>query len=57
MILALLSGLLQAAPEVMALFQKASSGGAVSQSDIQAVLAQYGIAHSQLDADIAAAGG
>lgn len=57
MILALLSGLLQAAPEVMALFQKASSGGAVSQSDVQAVLNQYGLAHAQLDADIKAAGG
>lgn len=56
-ILTLLSGLLQAGPEIMALFQKASSGTPVSATDVQAVLTQYGLAHSQLDADIKAAGG
>jgi hypothetical protein len=56
-ILAILSGLLQAAPEVLALVQKAESGQPVTAADVQAALTSYGVAHTQLDADIKAAGG
>jgi hypothetical protein len=56
-ILALLDSLLQAAPEVMALFQKAQSGQPVSATDVQTALGNYGIAHTTLDADIKKAGG
>lgn len=56
-ILAIIEGLTQAVPAVLALFQKASSGQPVTAADVQAALTQYGVAHTQLDADIAAAGG
>jgi hypothetical protein len=54
MILTIIQGLSSALPEVVALFQKAQSGQPVSESDVQAALSNYQLAHSQLDAAIAA---
>lgn len=56
-ILAIISGVTQALPSLLALLGKATNGGTVTQADVQAALAQYGVVHSQLDADIKAAGG
>lgn len=56
-ILAIFSGVSQALPSLLSLAQKVAGGGTVTQSDVQAALAQYGVVHSQLDADIKAGGG
>lgn len=55
MILAILQGVLGAAPQLLALFQRAQSGQAVSAADVQAVLAQYQLDRDALVAAIAAA--
>lgn len=52
LILALLNGLLGAAPQILALFTQATSGKAVSMNDIAAVLNQYGIDRAVLAAQI-----
>jgi hypothetical protein len=54
-ILEILTGLLGAAPQLLALFHQASGGQAVSASDVSAVLTQYGIDRAILVADIATA--
>jgi hypothetical protein len=43
MILAILQGVLGAAPQLLALFNQATSGQPVSSTDVAAVLSQYGI--------------
>jgi len=53
-ILAILEGLLQAAPTVLSLFQKAQSGGTVTASEVQAAIAGYDTARAELAAAIAA---
>lgn len=55
MILAILQGLLGAAPALLALFQQASSGGAVSATQVNQVLSQYGIDRAVFAAAIAQA--
>lgn len=56
-ILAIISGVSQALPSLLGLLEKATNGGTVTPADVQAALTQYGVAHTQLDADIKAAGG
>jgi hypothetical protein len=53
MILALLQGLLGAAPQILALFSQATSGKPVAMSDVAAILNQYGIDRAVLAAQIA----
>jgi hypothetical protein len=53
-ILTLLQGVLQVAPELMALYQKATSGGTVTDSDVQAIFDKYAVDRNTLQADIAA---
>lgn len=55
LILALLNGVLGAAPELLALFQKANTGGTVAATDVTAVLSKYGIDRAVFAAAIAAA--
>jgi hypothetical protein len=54
LILELLEGLLQAAPEILALFNQASSGVAVSQGDVSAIMSKYAIDRAVFAAAIAA---
>lgn len=54
-ILALLNGILGAAPQLLALFQRAQSGTPVSTADVHAVLTQYGIDRAVFAAAIAKA--
>lgn len=53
LILALLNGVLGAAPQLLALFNRATSGEAVSPAEVQAVLTQYGIDRDALVSAIA----
>lgn len=53
-ILTLLQGVIQVAPELMALYQKATSGGAVTDADVQAVFDKYAVDRAQLQTDILA---
>jgi hypothetical protein len=55
MILAILQGVLGAAPELLALFQQATAGKAVTSSQVSAVLSQYGIDRAVFAAAIAQA--
>lgn len=55
MILAILQGLLGAAPSILALFNQASAGSPVSVSQVSAVLSQYGIDRAVFAAAIAKA--
>ena len=52
-ILALLNGVLGAAPQLLALFNRATSGTPVSATDVHAVLTQYGIDRAVFAAAIA----
>jgi hypothetical protein len=54
-ILGLLTSLLGAAPQLLALFQQATEGKPVSANDVNAVLTQYGADHAALVAAIQAA--
>jgi hypothetical protein len=54
-ILALLNGILGAAPQLLALFNRATSGTPVSNTEVQAVLSQYGIDRAVFAAAIAKA--
>lgn len=54
MILTIIQGLSAAIPELVALFDRAKSGLPVSEADVQQALQGYNLAHSQLDAAIAA---
>lgn len=53
LILQILEGLLGAAPQVLALFQQASSGTPVTATQVQAALSQYNLDHATLAAAIA----
>ena len=53
-ILTLLQGVLQVAPELMALYQKATSGSPVTEADVQGVFDKYAVDRAQLQADITA---
>jgi hypothetical protein len=53
-ILTLLQGIIQVAPELLALYQKATSGGTVTDSDVQAIFDKYAVDRSQLQIDITA---
>lgn len=53
-ILTILEGLVQAAPTVLALFQKANTGGTVTAAELQSALASYESARTSLVAAIAA---
>jgi hypothetical protein len=53
MILEILTGLLGAAPQLLALFNQATSGKAVAASDVSAILSQYGVDRAVLSALIA----
>lgn len=55
MILTILQGLLGAAPQVLALFNQATSGQPVSVDEVKTALSQYGIDHALLVAEIAKA--
>jgi hypothetical protein len=55
MILAILQGVLGAAPELLALFQQATAGKAVTASTVASVLSQYGIDRAVFAAAIAKA--
>lgn len=48
------SALLQAAPEMFSLYQRAVSGDTVTADEVQAVLSQYGVDQAVLTADIEA---
>lgn len=52
-ILTLLQGVLQVAPELMALYQKATSGQTVTDADVQAIFDKYAVDRAALQADIA----
>lgn len=54
-ILALLEGLLGAAPQVLALYNQATSGKPVSADQVSAVLTQYGVDRAVFAAAIAKA--
>ena len=54
-ILAILEGLLGAAPSILALFQQATSGKPVSSDQVSAVLSQYGVDRAVFAAAIAKA--
>jgi hypothetical protein len=54
-ILAILQGLLGAAPEILALFQQATAGSQVSATQINSVLSKYGIDRAVFAAAIAQA--
>lgn len=54
LILTILQALLGAAPQILALFQQATSGTPVTEAQIEAVLTQYGIDRAALVAAIAA---
>lgn len=54
-ILAILQGLLGAAPEILALFQQATAGTPVSATQVQSVLSQYGVDRAVFAAAIAQA--
>jgi len=43
MILAILEGVLGAAPQLLALWQQATAGKPVSAADVSSVLSQYGV--------------
>lgn len=49
----ILEGLLGAAPQVFALFQRAKTGEVIAPADVQAVLTQYNLDHALLAADVA----
>lgn len=49
----ILEGLLGAAPQVFALFQRASSGQPVTKDEVAAALTQYNLDHAILAADVA----
>jgi hypothetical protein len=51
-ILTLLQGVLQVAPELMALYQKATSGS--TDADVQSIFDKYAVDRAQLQADILA---
>ncbi len=53
MILAILEGVLGAAPQLLALFQQATSGTPVSATQVAAILSQYGIDRAVFAASIA----
>ena len=53
-ILAILEGLTEAVPTVLALFTKANAGGTVTTTDVQNALANYDSARAALAAAIAA---
>jgi hypothetical protein len=53
-ILTLLQGVLQVAPELMALWQKATSGATVTDADVQNVFDKYAVDRAQLQIDITA---
>lgn len=55
LLLALLQGLLGAAPQILSLFQSATSGKPVSMDQVATVLNQYGIDRAVLAAQIAQA--
>lgn len=55
MILAILQGVLGAAPQLLALFSQATAGTPVSHSDVAAVLSQYGLDRAVFAAAIAKA--
>lgn len=48
-----LEGLLAAAPQVLALYQRATSGEVIPAADVQAVLTQYNLDHATLAALVA----
>lgn len=52
-ILQILEGLLSAAPQVLALFQRAQNGEVISATEVQSVLAQYSLDHALVAADVA----
>jgi hypothetical protein len=51
----ILMGLSSAIPEIMALFTKASAGGAVAAGDLQAIITKFGIDQAVFSAAIASA--
>lgn len=55
LIFALLNGVLGAAPQLLALFQKASAGKVVDSTEVSAVLSKYGIDRAVFAAAIATA--
>lgn len=55
MILALIEGLLGAAPQLLALFTRATAGTPVSVADVSSILSQYGIDRAVFAAAIAKA--
>jgi hypothetical protein len=55
MILAILEGVLGAAPELLALFNLATAGKPVSATDVSTVLSQYGLDRAVFAAAIAKA--
>jgi hypothetical protein len=55
LLLALLQGLLGAAPQILALFQTATAGKPVTMDQVSTVLNQYGIDRAVLAAQIAQA--
>jgi hypothetical protein len=55
LILTILQALLGAAPQILALFQQASSGTPVTEAQVDAVLTQYGVDRAALIAAIGAA--
>lgn len=55
LLLALLQGLLGAAPQILALFNQATSGKPVTMDQVATVLNQYGIDRAVLAAQIAQA--
>lgn len=53
-ILTLLQGVLQVAPELMALYKQATSGAPVTEAQVQAVFDKYAVDRAQLQTDILA---
>lgn len=51
-ILQLLQGVIQVAPELMVLWQKATSGATVTDADVQSVFDKYAVDRSALQKDI-----
>lgn len=55
MIMAIIQGVLGAAPELLALYQQATAGKTVSATQVSSVLSQYGIDRAVFAAAIAKA--